>query len=294
MKKKTTNRLWKILAAVAVVIAAVVILRVVIPKSISGSEETVTKGNIATYYSFSGSIEAKNRQTVYANSIQQIKSLKVAVGDSVEEGDTLYTTTAGNSVDAPFSGEILSIDVSENEQVLAGAAVMELIDYSDLELNVKVDEYDLSAISEGMQATVTIHALSKDVTGTVTDVSSVGTYTNGVTYFTATISIPQDGSVKVGMSAEAKVLKASATDVLTLPMSAIQYDSSDNPFVYMKQNGKLSTLDVTLGITDGTTVEIVSGLNENDTVFVPDSEVDYSSMRQNNSNTENTNSGSGE
>jgi ABC-type multidrug transport system fused ATPase/permease subunit len=146
---------------------------------------------------------------------------------------------------------------------------LELIDYSDLELNVKVDEYDLSAISEGMQATVTIHALSKDVTGTVTEVSSVGTYTNGVTYFTATISIPQDGSVKVGMSAEAKVLKASATDVLTLPMSAIQYDSSDNPFVYMKQNGKLSTLDVTLGITDGTTVEIVSGLNENDTVFVP-------------------------
>jgi HlyD family secretion protein len=123
MKKKTTNRLWKILAAVAVVIAAVVILRVVIPKSISGSEETVTKGNIATYYSFSGSIEAKNRQTVYANSIQQIKSLKVAVGDSVEEGDTLYTTTAGNSVDAPFSGEILSIDVSENEQVLAGVPI---------------------------------------------------------------------------------------------------------------------------------------------------------------------------
>ena len=96
--------------------------------------------------------------------------------------------------------------------------------------------------------------------------------------------------MKVGMSAEAKILKSSVTNVLTLPASAIQYDSGDNPFVYIKQNNKLTTQGITLGITDGTTVEIVSGLNENDKVFIPDTQVDYSNMR--NSNT--TDSGSGE
>ena len=290
MKEKKNKRTLKIIIGIAAVIAAAVILKFVIPQNYTGTEATVIRGNIATYYSFSGSIESTNRQVIYANSIQQIKSLKVAVGDTVEEGDTLYTTTLGADVDAPISGEILSIAVSENQQVLAGAIVMEIIDYSSLELNVKVDEYDLSAISKGMDATVAIHALSKDVTGTVTDVSSVGTYANGVTYFTATISIPQDVSVKVGMSAEAKILKSSVTDVLTLPASAIQYDSGDNPFVYIKQNNKLTTQGITLGITDGTTVEIVSGLNENDKVFIPDTQVDYSNMR--NSNT--TDSGSGE
>ena len=72
MKEKKNKRTLKIIIGIAAVIAAAVILKFVIPQNYIGTEATVIMGNIATYYSFSGSIESTNRQVIYANSIQQI------------------------------------------------------------------------------------------------------------------------------------------------------------------------------------------------------------------------------
>ena len=71
------------------------------------------------------------------------------------------------------------------------------------------------------------------------------------------------------MSTEATVLNQSTLDALILPMTAVQYDNDDVPFVYIKSDSGLDTVYVELGITDGLDVEILSGLSEGDAVFVP-------------------------
>lgn len=267
-KKKNKKRNIIIIVLIITAVAIFVIPRL-LPKQYAGSEVIVERGDISTYYSFSGNVEAKNRRVIYANQILQIKEFRVEVGELIEEDDDLYKTTYGSIAESPIDGEVLDIYVSENEQIMAGSKIMEIVDYSDLQIGIKVDEYDLSAIKEGVEATVTIHALDRDVIGKVIEVSKEGTYVNGVAYFNAVISIPADADIRVGMSTEATILNQSTIDALILPMTAIQYDNDDVPFVYIKNDSGLDTVYVELGITDGLDVEILSGLNEGDAVFIP-------------------------
>jgi len=70
------------------------------------------------------------------------------------------------------------------------------------------------------------------------------------------------------MSAEIKFPSKSVSDVVTLPMSVIQFDESNNPFVYLKDEKKnLIKTPIKTGINDGTTVEVVSGIKKGDLVF---------------------------
>lgn len=185
-KKRAKWVLWVALMVVMAVVGAPALLRT---RQVAGSEVAARTGDIKTFYSFSGSIEAKNRQVVFAEQAGQIKEFKVSEGDTVKIDDVLYTTNRGEKVKAKISGEILRLYVQEGEQLLPGTRVMEIVDYSDLQLVVKVDEYDLAAVRRGASADVTIHALGKTVKGQVTEVSKEGVYLNGVTLFTAVFSM---------------------------------------------------------------------------------------------------------
>lgn len=269
-KSKKKSKKWVIWVIAILIVFAAVLPSLTKAETSSGDEVVPKVGDLSTYYSFSGSIQAKNRQMVYSQQAVQISEFKVEEGSIVNEGDVLYVTKSGDEVKAETEGEVFKIYVDENEQIMPGVQILEIVDYSNLLLNVKVDENDLAAVEEDKQALVTINALSKDVEGAVTEVSKEGTYMNGVTVFTAAISIPGDESIKVGMSAEAKILKDQVSGVLLLPVSAVQFDDNNHAYVYMKnEEGKLEAIEVELGITDGVSVEIISGLSADDTVFVP-------------------------
>jgi len=269
-KKKAGKKvvIWSIVGAAAIITAVcAVIFR---PAQGGYTEETARISDIATYYSFSGTVAAKNSRTVYAESVMQIKEISVSQGEAVKKDDVLMKTTAGRSITSPIDGTVSEIAAQEGSPQMAGAVLCRVVDYSDLELSVQVDEYDISAISVGKTAAVTINALGKDVTGKVSEVSRDGVNQNGVTYFSAKISLPGGSDLRVGMTAQAKILNQSVKSAVVLPMSAIQFDSDNNPFVYIKSaKGDVTSAAVTLGINDGTNVEIKSGLKSGDVVQVP-------------------------
>lgn len=268
--KKTGNKKVIIWSIIGVLVVASGIAFYAMPKKTNYAEVKATIGNLATNYSFSGSVEAKNRQTVFADKTMQIKEIKVQEGGEVTADTVLMTTVVGGEIKSKIAGEVSSIYAEENAQLMPGAKLIDIVDYSDLRLKVQVDEYDLSAVSKDKDASVTIHSLKKEVSGKITDVSKEGEYTNGVTNFTATISLAKDSSLRVGMSAEAKVLNQSVSNVVLLPMSAIQFDANNNPYVLLKDSNNLpKTVGITLGINDGVHAEIKSGVTTNDTVLVP-------------------------
>ncbi|MDR7855102.1 efflux RND transporter periplasmic adaptor subunit [Tissierella sp.] len=269
MKARKNGFKWILGILVVMAIAAFVLGRIRSPKEIAGDEIEVKSGDVSTYYSFAGSIEAKNRQTIFAEQAIQIKEFKVQTGDMVKKDDVIYETNRGVEVKSEIDGEILDIFVEEDEQLMPGAKIIEIVDYKDLQLRVKVDEYDLKSIEKDIKASITIHALSKDFEGIVTDIAKEGIFMNGVTFFNTTISIENEGDILVGMSAEAKVLNESAEAVAILPMTAINFRDDNSPYVNVKKEGLIETVDVELGITDGINVEIKSGVNISDKVFVP-------------------------
>lgn len=258
---------WMLIIIGIVAIIVYVLPKIESSKEIAGDEIEVKSGDISTYYSFSGSIEAKNRQTIFAEQAVQIEEFNVNVGDIVQKDDILYKTNRGVDVKSEINGEILDIFVQEDEQLMPGAKIIEIVDYKNLQLNVKVDEYDLKTIKKETPVNITMHALNKEFKGIVTDVAKGGENMNGVTFFDTKISIENPEDILVGMSSEAKVLNKSANNIAILPITAVKFMDNNSPYVNIKQDGKVVEQDIELGITDGVNVEIKSGLNIGDLVF---------------------------
>lgn len=218
-------------------------------------------GDITTYYSFSGNVETKDRQNVMSDKMLQVSEIKVKEGDLVKEGAVLIKTTFGEEIKAKIPGEVVHLNVEEKAQVMAGTQLLEVVDYEHLEVKVKVDEYDIASLDQGKEASIKIGAINKEIKGTIRSLSKEGQIINGVTFFTATIDLEKDEKVRIGMSAEVKVISDQVSGVITLPMVAIQFDENNKPYVIKK--GEKDTVihtAIETGINDGTTVEVKSGV----------------------------------
>jgi HlyD family secretion protein len=70
------------------------------------------------------------------------------------------------------------------------------------------------------------------------------------------------------MSASVEIITNSAEDVLLLPTESLQDASTERPFVYVADKGRVIRKDVTLGLRGDQTIEITSGLSPDDQVLI--------------------------
>lgn len=266
-KRKSKKRKW-IAGILAFLVIGALALLLTRQQSVEYESVTAQAGDITTYYSFLGNIEAKNRQTVMSEKAMQLSEILVEEGDLVEEGEVLIKSSTGDEITADISGEVVNLNIEENAQVMSGMKLLDIVDYDNLQVEVKVDEYDLSAIETGKAATVTVGAVEKEITGTISSLSKEGQVLNGVTYFTATVDLEPDIDLRVGMSAEVKLINSQSTGAVTLPMSVILFDDNNNPYVMLTdETGNGVKTMITVGINDGITAEITSGLSAGDSVY---------------------------
>lgn len=269
MDKRSKKKRYIIISIIALLLIAAVIYLVVRPKGTSYTEETVKTQDLTTYYSFTGNIEAKDTQKVIAMSATKITKVYVEEGDKVKEGTDLFKTAQGQIIEAEIDGQVAEVLVSKDSTVAAGTVLARITDYNNLQVTIKVDEYDVGAVKVGKEVSIYVNSLDKTFKGTVSKVSKEATTVNNVSYFTAVVDIQKDSSLLVGMSTEIKMINHSASGAITISMKALQFDNQNTPYVYIKKDGKITTQEVKVGINDGTTVQILEGLNADDTVYLP-------------------------
>ena len=106
--------------------------------------------------------------------------------------------------------------------------------------------------------------------GTIANVNEVGTFGATGSKFTVTVAVPNDGSIKLGMSANLSITVAEAADVLTVPVSAVS-GTGDGKYVEVVDGeaGTPRRVAVVTGISDGLVVEVSGeGLQEGDAVVL--------------------------
>ena len=185
-------------------------------------------------------------------------------------------------VKADISGEVSEIYADENTTLMTGTKIMDIADYNNIRASIKVDEYDLSAVSVGKDVIVRVDALNKEFKGKISKVdkditknaqsgaSSQSSSLNSIAYYTAEVEIEQSQELYAGMSVEVKVLNQSASGAVVISMKALQFDEFNNSHVlYLNDRGEITKKDVTAGINDGMMVQITEGLNEGDVIQVP-------------------------
>ncbi len=182
--------------------------------------------------------------------------------------------TAQNNVNdlkgyADIDGEVTDIHVEENDTIISGTEIMDVVNYDNLLVKIKVDEFDLDAVTEGETAVVSIEALNKEVGGHVSKISKKAEVLNGVSYFNAEVTLDPDAALKVGLSAEIKIQGQAAKNAVVVPIKVLQFDENNEPFVMIEgKDGKAVRTPVMTGINDGTMVEIKEGLKAGDKVLV--------------------------
>ena len=240
--------------------------------------ETSRLGNIATYYNFTGNVAVKESQQAAAYSAATVREIYVAEGDVVAKGDALARLSDGTLLSAEIAGEVTAVNASVDEAVAAGSPVVEIVDFDALEIIVKIDEYDVNAVAVGDEALVTVDALGESFEGQITRISKIAQQSGDVAYVEATIAAEAEVELLPGMKVSAKVLNESVENVVVVSMDALQFDAYNQPYVLKLSGREYVQVPVTVGINDGTSVQILSGVSAGETVYIRRSVLDMMGM----------------
>ena len=277
---RKSRKVWKWVIGILVVlaVAAVVVLSLLQRTTPQYTEEIAKTQDIITYYTFSGNLEPGDAQVVVARSRGTVKELLKVEGDTVEDEEDVIQPKSGSKIKSTMAGTISNMYVKVDDDYTPGTELFRVADYAHPLLKIKVDEYDISALQKGMEVTVTVQATGKTLTGSITRIAQEATVVNDIAYYEVEISVPQDGSLVMGLTCEVSVLRESALNATTVSMDAIQYDENSKPYVYCYSRGnEVVRQSVLLGINNGVLVEVRDGVKSGETILLPKA-VDFPMM----------------
>ena len=178
---------------------------------------------------------------------------------------------------APIDGLVVerSVDIGAvvADVTAAGATLLAVVvDDQRIRLVAEVDENDIAPVRVGQTAEVTVDAFPGETfVATVRKVSSSGTVDHNVSNFEIEIELPADERIRVGMSADARVVVTEHADVLLIPNNAI-VRGGEGPRVRVEDpdaSGGFRLRRIQEGYSDGFQTVVQRGLREGEAVLIP-------------------------
>ncbi len=247
-------------------------------------------------------------QAITAEVSGQVAAIRAREGDRVDRGDVLLTLTSDSlddslqsaadslrnaelslesrqdqlnnyTVTSPIRGTVIDKNYKAGETSEAGKVLCSIYDLSYLTMTLSVDELDISDIAVGQRVEITADAVEgRTYTGVVTKVSVAGTSSGGTTTYPVTVRIDETEGLLPGMNVDAAITLQSASGVLAIPSGALNRGNTvlvtaDSPSAANGtaiEGGDYCSVPVEIGASDSSYIEIISGLQEGDTVaYIP-------------------------
>ena len=229
----------------------------------------------------SAEAQVKVDQALITSAQAQVKEDQAALEQAQADLDHTYIRT-------PVTGVVVARNIDVGQTVAASLQAPTLFqiaeDLTKMQVDTNVSEADVGRVRVGMPATFSVDAYPGRVFhGTVTSIREAPINVQNVITYDAVIGVSNgDLALFPGMTANVKILVERHDDVLKIPNAALRYRPADAPSgnrrkaasaqqtVYvLDSSGHLQPVAVTLGITDGTYTEVVSGgLKPGDKVVV--------------------------
>jgi HlyD family secretion protein len=253
----------------------------------NNSDTSSTRSDITSWMSSSN-----NYVNNLLSSINSIKEGTQSLKDTVAGSDELDIRSAELSLQskqyayndcfiyASFDGVIATLTARVGES--SGSSVGTLITKQKI-VTIPFNEVDVTSIKLEQKATITFDAIEDlSVSGVVAEIDPVGTVSSGVVTYNVKIAFDSaDDRIKPGMSANTEIITQEKKDILTVTSSAVK---TKNKKVYVEifeipllnsnnGTGSVSSVspikkEVTIGLSDDSKTEIISGLNEGDQIVL--------------------------
>ncbi|MDD5116369.1 MAG: HlyD family efflux transporter periplasmic adaptor subunit [Candidatus Omnitrophica bacterium] len=291
------NKKTKLIFVAAAVLGVIVfwILRAR-PKADTGQVFTELKpvsGSIQTVISTTGTILPKNRLEIKPPVNGRLESLLVKEGQQVKAGDTLAwmsSTERAALLDAaqgqgpeklkywqqaykpiallaPIDGEVIVATTQPGQTITTSDAVIVLSDH--LIARAQVDETDIGRIKTGQGAVVYLDAYpDQKINAVVEHIYYESETVNNVTVYKVDL-LPEDVPefFRSGMNATIDFLGENNKNALIVPLEAVTR-GNDGDYCLIRQAGSQEPVKraVKLGASDEKNIEVISGLDQGETV----------------------------
>lgn len=220
--------------------------------------------------------------TNYRDALAQVEVAQAQVDQaeatlSSSELDLGYTT-----IYSPVNGIVISRNIDVGQTVVASFQTPTLFviaqDLTRMQVNANVSESDIGGVAEGKPARFRVDAYPKHFfEGTVTQVRNAPISIQNVVTYDVVITVDnRELKLKPGMTANVTIVTAQKDDPLRVPNGALRFRMPNAPLDkkatrvwVLDRNGRPRQVDVTTGIADSLSTEIVGGkLHEGDRVIL--------------------------
>ena len=243
--------------------------------------------------------ELDEQAAVVARAQASVDTAAAQIQTAQAELETAQTDLTKAYISSPIDGVVLARSVEPGYAVAASLQAVELLtlasDLRTLELEIDVDEADVSVVKPGQKATFTVSAYpNKNFPATLTKVAYGPTEsdTNVVTY-TAYLKVSNEELLlRPGMTATARIVTENRENALLVPNTALRFAPSVSKgsgsavdslmmgpprqsnkvskevggvttqrknTVWVLRGGNAQEVDIITGASDGTRTEVISG-----------------------------------
>jgi HlyD family secretion protein len=210
----------------------------------------------------------------------KLQQAQAQVAQSQASLEQLEEQLSYTTITSPIDGIVLSRDVEVGDAVssilVLGSTATQLFTLGDTKqvyVDGKVDEADIGSVYLGQPARIRIESFKTRIfNGKVTRIAPLGVEKDNVTTFSVRVSIDNpNNEIKANMTANAEIIIEDHKNALVVPEQAVSYDKNKHAFVNTPDphaKDGMRKVPVTVGISNGTNTEILSGLKEGDKVVL--------------------------
>lgn len=193
-----------------------------------------------------------------------IAGVVTAINGTVGSNSGSQTPSASDTTDTADSNTATSPGSATTSSVVT------IADTSSLFVVAAVAENDIDRVQIDQTATINLTSSdNKEAAGTITAIAPMPKSKDGAVTYQVTIRLTEPpAGIFLGQTGNAEITVASATDAITLPVDAVNRIDETSGTVDVLSKGKTTTVEVTLGLANATTVQILDGISADQKVVV--------------------------
>ena len=179
----------------------------------------------------------------------------------------MESKAAGTVVTAPADGIVAKRFYQEGYYAKAGTPLFAIADISMLKTTIHIPEGQVTGVKVGNEADIALPAYpGKKLVGKITRIAPVADLPAHT--FAAEVSVDNSEGLLAGVYANVSLIGEPREQVLTIPMNAIVMRDDQQTVFVADAQGVVQRRVLALGYSDDNVAEVLSGLDENDTIVV--------------------------
>ena len=179
----------------------------------------------------------------------------------------MESKAAGTVVTAPADGIVAKRYYQEGYYAKAGTPLFAIADISMLKTTIHIPEGQVTGVRVGNEADIALPAYpGKKLVGKITRIAPVADLPAHT--FAAEVSVDNSEGLLAGVYANVSLIGEPREQVLTIPMHAIVMRDDQQTVFVADAQGVVQRRVLSLGYSDDKVAEVLSGLDEKDTIVV--------------------------